>query len=1181
MQHAGFVHLHVHSEYSLLDGANKIDRLLELAKEHKMPALAITDHGNMFGAIEFYTKALKSGIKPIIGCEIYVAEKGMLEKEGSRTANPNHHLILLCKNLTGYKNLCKLVSKAYIEGFYYRPRIDKELLSEHNEGLIALSACLGGEVSGNIIRNNYAAAKKAATFYKDLFDNERFYLELQHNKIPEQDIANRDLIKLSKELEIPLVATNDCHYPTKKDAYAHEVLLCIQTGKTMDDENRMRMQSDEFYVKSAEEMEESFSETPEAILNSVKIAERCNLELNLSEIHLPDFSISATPDKGEGAKESEHVDVIEYLKKLTYEGLKERLVGVKEKYPDSYDEKLKVYEERVETELKIIIEMGFPGYFLIVSDFINYAKDNDIPVGPGRGSAAGSLVAYSLKITEVDPIEYNLLFERFLNPERKSMPDIDVDFCMNRRDEVIKYVTNKYGKANVSQIITFGQMQAKGVIRDVGRALNIPYGEVDKIAKLVPTELNITLEKAIKSEPQLKQAITQREEVRKLMDVAKSLEGLKRHCSTHAAGIVISNRPLVEYLPLYKSTKDDEIVTQFSMKYVEKIGLVKFDFLGLKTLTVIDEAIKNIKSTKGIDIDINKIPLDDKNAFKLFVTGETTGVFQLESAGMKELMVKLKPENFEDIVALVALYRPGPLQSGMADDFITRKHKKGKMKSGMGLPAIEHILADTYGVIVYQEQVMQIASELAGYSMGDADILRRAMGKKDIEVMNTEIDKCILAAKKRGVNENKARKVFDTIAEFAKYGFNKSHSAAYALIAYQTAYLKANHTVEFMAALLSAEMSDTSKVVKFIMEAKEKGIDILPPDVNESNKDFTVIGNKIRFGLAAVKNVGQAAIESIIECRNEGDKFSSIYDFCRRVDLRKVNKRVLESLIKCGAFDSTDKKRSQLMQVYEDALGQGQSEQKDRELGQFALFMNTESSPQNSERYPEIEEFAESKILTFEKETLGFYVSGHPLSKHAKEIEKYSTVNSSTINTTKGSKDLKICGIITEVKEKITKKGDKMAFVTLEDLYGFLEVVVFSDIYDSAYSLLNSEAPILIKGDLDRNESSSKLIATEVVDLSHAEESAADLVEFDILKDDGTIEKLNKLKEIIIEHPGNIRAELVIRVDGKGTARIRMSDRYNLKPSKFLRGAAKSIFGYDVIKFKILSKKSKTSVVGA
>jgi DNA polymerase-3 subunit alpha len=1174
MQHAGFVHLHVHTEYSLLDGANKVDKLLALAREHKMPALAITDHGNMFGAIEFYLKAHEYGIKPIIGCELYVASKSRFDKSSSRVSDPAYHLILLCKNITGYRNLCKLVTAAHFEGFYYRPRIDKELLREHNEGLIALSACLGGEVAGNIIRDNMDAAREAALVYKEIFDNNRYFLELQQNGLPEQEKANAGIMMLSKELDIPIAATNDCHYLGRKDAHAHEVLLCVQTGKTMDDQDRMKLESHEFYFKSPSEMEEDFSSCPEAILNTVSIAERCNLEMKFGEFHLPDFKSGVT--KGEPY---EGANLRGYLRDLAVKGLDERLKKVKEKYKENYPEKEKVYKDRLESELKIINVMGFQGYFLIVADFINYAKMHNIPVGPGRGSAAGSLAAYSLKITEVDPIEYNLLFERFLNPERKSMPDIDVDFCMKRRDEVIRYVSDKYGKDNVAQIITFGKMQAKGVIRDVGRALNMPYSEVDKIAKLVPNTLNITLEEAIKAEPKLKEAIKNKKDVRDLIEVAKSLEGLSRHASTHAAGIVISNKPLVEYLPLYKGQRD-EVVTQYSMNYVEKIGLVKFDFLGLKTLTVINETLNILRDTKDVDIDINGIPLNDERAFVLLCNGDTTGVFQLESSGMKELMVKLKPETFEDIIALVALYRPGPLQSGMVEDFIKRKHGKAKVQKSKALHKLDEILKDTYGVIVYQEQVMQIASELAGYSMGDADMLRRAMGKKKLEEMKSQRDKFITGAKKNGISEKKAQDIFNNMEKFAEYGFNKSHSAAYALIAYQTAYLKANYPVEFMAALLSAEMNDTAKVAKFIMECREKGIDVLPPDVNESNKDFTVIGQKIRFGLAAVKNVGESAIESIIRYRNQEGRYSSIYDFCRRVDLRKVNKRVIESLIKCGAFDSTKAKRSQLMEVFDEALTLGQSHQKDQELGQFALFGGTESEPLNNEKYPDIPEFKENKILSFEKETTGFYVSGHPLEKFAEKIEKYGTVNSLTINSIKESKNLKICGIITQINEKNTRKGDLMAFVKLEDLSGFVEVVVFADVYKEASTLINSEKPVLIKGDLDRNESASKLIATGVIDLSSAEEDVVDLVEFDVTRDDETEDKLIRLKEIIMEHPGACRADLLLNVKEKGTARIRMSDKYNVKPSKFLKSAVNSIFGCDIVRFKVTSKKNNNNIAG-
>src|SRR3990167_4600491 len=923
MQHSNFIHLHLHTQYSLLDGAIRHDDLFSLAREYKMSALAMTDHGNMFGAIEFYEKAQHYGIKPIIGCEVYVAPESRFDKgRDSGTTEASFHLILLVKNIKGYKNLCRLVTSAYLEGFYYRPRVDKELIRANNEGLIALSSCLHGEVPYLLNSGNKEKALKVAEEYKAIFDNNRFFLELQDNKLPEQKRVNEGLLEISKRLNIPLVATNDCHYLRREEAKAHDMLLCIQTGKTVNTADRLKFKTDEFYFKSPQEMEASFSAYPEAVRNTIEIAERCNLELKLKEYHLPVFP---APD-GE--------DVGTFFENQARHGLEERLRRMNEKGEDVGDQRWHYYE-RLEKELKVIKAMGFSGYFLIVGDFINFAKKRNIPVGPGRGSAAGSLVAYALGITNLDPIKHNLLFERFLNPDRISLPDIDIDFCIEGRDDVIKYVSEKYGKDNVSQIITFGQMKAKAVIRDVGRAMDMPYSDVDKISKLVPNVLNITIEDAVKQEVRLKELIDKDARVRDLIDVAKTLEGLPRHASTHAAGVVISNKPLIEYLPLYKGPKEEVVTTQYPMKDVEKIGLVKFDFLGLKTLTVIDKVVKLLKSNKNIELDIDNLILDDAETYKLLSSGDTDGIFQLESSGIKELLRKLKPETFEDVMSVVALYRPGPLQSGMVDDFIKRKHGKAPIK--YELPQLKDILANTYGVIVYQEQVMEIAKVLAGFSPGDADVLRKAMGKKLPEEMVIQRERFIEGAKKNKAEQKKAEKIFDLMANFAGYGFNKSHSAAYALIAYQTAYLKAHYPVEFMAATLTSEMADTDKVIKYIGECRNMAIEILPPDLNESRKNFTVIGNKIRFGLAAVKNVGEAAIDVILNTRETEGQFTSILDFCTRVDLRKVNRRVIESLIKCGAFDFTGGKRSQLRAPFKKIMNISQGGKKEKVNGKKSI----------------------------------------------------------------------------------------------------------------------------------------------------------------------------------------------------------------------------------------------------
>ena len=925
MQHANFVHLHLHTQYSLLDGAIRPSALIDRALEFNMPAVAVTDHGNVFGALEFYNLARKKGIKPIIGCEVYVAAGSRHDRTPPvRGGAGAYHLILLVKNQKGYRNLCRLLTLAYTEGFYYRPRVDKELLAEHNEGLIALSACLHGEVSHNLSGGRVREAEEAARLYRDIFRDRRFFLELQHNGMEEQEKVNQGLLEVSRNCDVPVVATNDCHYLRKEDSKYHDILICIQTGKTVADTNRLKFATDEFYFKSPEEMAAAFSDVPEAVANTIEIAERCNLEFDLGEHHLPEFPVPPGRTLESMLEEKAKAGLEARLKAMDGGDGQDGEGGVKWRY-----------YERLVKELKVIEGMGFAGYFLIVTDFIEYARSQGIPVGPGRGSAAGSLVAWSLGITNLDPIRYNLLFERFLNPDRISLPDIDIDFCFERRDEVIKYVTEKYGADNVTQIITFGQMKARAVIRDVGRVLDMPYGEVDRIAKLVPPTLNITLKEALAGEPKLKKLVDEDPRVAELMDAAIALEGLPRHASTHAAGVVISNLPLVEYLPLYKGTKDEVVTTQFSMKDVERIGLVKFDFLGLKTLTVIDKALKHIKASRGDELDIDSIPLDDDETYALVASGCSNGIFQLESSGMKELLRKLKPTCFEDLIAAVALYRPGPLQSGMVDDFIKRKH--GRVPVVYDLDEVKPILETTYGVMVYQEQVMEIARVLAGYTPGDADVLRKAMGKKIPEEMLKQRARFLDGAKKNKLPRAKAEKIFDLMAKFAGYGFNKSHSAAYALIAYQTAYLKAHYPVEFMAALLSSDMDNTDQVVKYINECRDMNIAVEPPDINGSAREFTVSGPVIRFGLGAVKNVGASAIEEILNLREEGP-FASLVDFLVRVDGRKVNRKVTESLIKSGAFDFTGKPRALLFASLEPAMEAAATVQRDRDSGQHSIF---------------------------------------------------------------------------------------------------------------------------------------------------------------------------------------------------------------------------------------------------
>ncbi|WKZ31613.1 MAG: DNA polymerase III subunit alpha [Thermodesulfobacteriota bacterium] len=1138
MHHANFVHLHLHTQYSLLDGAIRPEALIALAKEQRMPAVAVTDHGNLFGAVEFYQKAMQKGVKPIIGCELYVAPGSRLEKTAIK-GEYAFHLVLLVKNLKGYQNLCKLLSRAYIEGFYYKPRVDKELLREHSEGLIALSACLHGEVAYNISIGQKEAAEKAASEYKAMFPDRRFYLEIQHNGIDEQERVNRELIALGKKLEIPLVATNDCHYLRKEDSRVHDVLLCIQTGTTVNAPNRMRFSTDEFYVKSPEEMNEAFKDTPEAIANTIEIAERCNFELTLGKNHLPEFPVP----------EGETLDSM--IDARARAGLEKRLDAMRKLGADVEPVKWQYYD-RLEKELKVIKGMGFPGYFLIVTDFIDYAKSRDIPVGPGRGSAAGSLVAWSLGITNLDPIKYNLLFERFLNPDRISLPDIDIDFCFERRDEVIKYVTEKYGADKVTQIITFGQMKAKACIRDVGRALDMPYGDVDKIAKLVPNTLNITIQEAVSQEPRLKELYEKDPKIKDLLDTAVALEGLPRHASTHAAGVVISNRPLDEYMPLYKQQKDDSVTTQFTMKDVEKVGLVKFDFLGLKTLTVIDKTIKLVKSNRGVDIDIENLPLGDSKTYELVASGNSNGIFQLESSGMKELLRKLKPTTFEDMVAAVALYRPGPLQSGMVDDFINRKHKRTAIV--YEVPELKGILENTYGVMVYQEQVMEIAKVLAGYTPGDADVLRKAMGKKLPEEMLDQRKKFLDGSIKKKIDQKKAEKIFDLMAKFAGYGFNKSHSAAYALIAYQTAYLKAHYTVEFMAALLGSDMGNTDQVVKYINECKEIGIAVAPPDLNESSMEFTVSGSRIRFGLAAIKNVGASAIEEIMRVR-EDEKFTSFIDFLSRVDSRKVNKKVVESLIKCGAFDFTGEKRAALAAGLDSAMDAAQSMQRDREQGQSSLFdAMGGGAPSPARAAPgstNMEEWGNKELLAYEKETLGFFFSSHPLAGYRRELALYA-LPIETLSEKNNEDEVTVGGIIAEMKEITTKKGDRMAFARIEDLTGSVETVIFSDLYRKSKEVISGGSPLIVTGRLDKEEDEMKLIASDISSIEDATAMEKKLkarnthihAPADVLSG----EKLNGLKKIIQENPGTSQVILHLVYADNGEVIIGVNEQLKLSP---------------------------------
>ena len=1052
-----FVHLHLHSQYSVLDGAIRLGDMMPRLKEYGMKSVAVTDHGNMFGAVDFYKKADKYGIKPILGVEAYVAEGDRRDK-----ARSAFHLILLARNNTGYANLRKLVSFAYLEGFYYHPRIDLKLLKEHSEGLIGLSACLGGQIAQSVLKGRPEQARELAKTYRDTFEPGMFYLEVQPNGIPEQAQVNALYRQIGQELGIPLAVTNDCHYLNQKDSRAHEILMCVQTGKTLDDPTRMRHDTDAFWLRPPSEMWRLMGDTfPDALENTVQIAEQCNVKLDLGNVYLPQYRV---PDD---------MNIDSFLIHKAQTGLVERF-----KEFEAVDKEVDrpKYQRRLDDELSVIAKMGFAGYFLIVQDFINWAKDHDIPVGPGRGSGAGSLAAYCLRITDIDPLPYGLLFERFLNPERVSMPDFDVDFCMNRRDEVIKYVTAKYGNTQVGQIATFGSLKARGVIKDVGRVLGMSFGETDKLSKLVPEVLNITLDEAMVQEPRLKAIYEEDNKVRELLDIARSLEGLNRSVGMHAAGVVIGDKPLWEYCPVFKGA-NDELVTQFAKDEVEAAGLVKFDFLGLKTLTVIQDAVRMINrgKAKEAQLDLNRMPLTDRGVYELISRGDTEGVFQLESSGFQELLKKLRPDKFEDVVAAVALYRPGPLNSGMLDDFIDRKH--GRQKIVYPHISLKGILEETYGVIVYQEQVMQIAQVLSGFTLGGADLLRRAMGKKKADVMAAQRKVFVEgAASTNDVSAETSGEIFDLMEKFAEYGFNKSHSAAYALITYHTAYLKAHHKVEFMAALLTNDKDASDKVSKGIRNARKIGIDVLPPSANLSVADFDVVDGKILFGMAGVRGVGGTAVEAIIEARSVADgPFKDLFDFCERVDLKRVNKKVMEALIKSGAFDFSNMPRARMLAALELAVDRAQQAQKDRAAGQGSLFdlfggggaavaKGALAMPPELLR---IEEWSQRELLAAEKDCLGFYVSGHPLDRYADQIEQYATASVEQLKDLENYAKVTLAGIQTSIKVRPFKSGEgKMAIVLFEDPTGSVEVIALGDDFNTYESLLCSDEPLLVVGTL-------------------------------------------------------------------------------------------------------------------
>jgi DNA polymerase-3 subunit alpha len=1165
MSSSGFIHLHVHTQYSLLDGAIRLDRLLERAGSFQMNALAMTDHGSMYGVLEFYEKAYKAGIKPIIGCEVYVAPTSRLEKD-PRQKGGSYHLILLAKDAKGYRNLCKLVSSAHLEGFYYKPRIDKTILAECTEGLIAQSACLHGEIPRLIQAGRMDKAAETARNYQAMFGEGNFYLEVQNNGIAIQETVNKALLEMSQDLSMPLVATNDCHYLTPEDARAHDVLLCIQTGKTVHETKRLKFQTDQLYFKSPEEMERDFTDYPNAVSNSVEIAKRCNLELDLSTYHFPRFRCSGRGEKtGDKEKSQTPLDVESLFEEEVRRGWEKRLQEIRSRNPGFTEADVQGYKDRLDRELGVIKEMGFPGYFLVVADFVRFAKEQHIPVGPGRGSAAGSLVAYAMKITDLDPIAYGLIFERFLNPARKSMPDIDVDFCIEGRDAVFKYLVETYGGPEyVAQIITFGKMQARAVIRDVGRALDIPLREVDVIAKLIPEVLNISLDSALAQEPKLRKMADEDPRINELITIAKALEGLPRHASTHAAGAVISDRRLVEHLPLARGKKG-EVVTQFDMKAIEKIGLIKFDLLGLRNLTVMKHACEIIKKSGEESPDLTNLDLTDAKTFALLSSAQTTGVFQLESSGMKDLLRRLKPACFEDIVALVALYRPGPLDSGMHDAFVERKN--GQVPVTYIIPELEPILKDTYGVIIYQEQVMNIAAALADYSMAEADNLRKAMGKKISHMMAQERERFLTRSKKKGIDPQKAEEIFDLIEKFGRYGFNKAHSAAYAMIAFQTAFLKAHFPVELMAAILTSEMGSTENVVKYIAECREQGIEILPPDINQSDMSFSVVDGAIRFGLAAVKNVGEGAIESILEVRKQNGPFESLFKFCERVDQRRVNRRVSESLIKCGAFDSTGAKRSQMMAMLEDASEIGQKIQKDRLDGQISLFdvLPEQGADVVYPPFPEIEEWDESQVLNYEKETLGFFVTGHPLARHEPVLKKFANTDTLGLLNQRDGSTVRIGGLIRDLKHYNDKKGDLMAFVTLEDLHGFVEITLFSSVYSSVSDFVKKDAAVFVEGRITKDEQSAKILADTVVPVEKAEEIWTTSVNLNLDVTMMDKEKLQQLYNILHRHKGSSNAFLCLRIPERTETVIALPNHIRLRAGSALADAVNEFLGYRAV----------------
>jgi DNA polymerase III subunit alpha len=1211
---AEFVHLHLHTEFSLLDGACRIDELLDEAVRLKMPALAVTEHGNLFSSVVFHDHARDRGLKPILGCEVYVASGSRFEKSGPQAET--NHLVLLAETNEGYKNLIKLVSAGYTEGFYYRPRIDKELLASHAQGLIGLSSCLKGEVASALKVDQHRAALEAASRLRDILGDGNFFLEMQYQGIEEQKVVNRGLVPLARELNLPLVCTNDVHYLKQGDHQPHDILLCIGTGKTVNDAQRLRYTGDQFYLKTAEQMAAVFLDHPEALTNTLRIAERCNVTIPAGENHLPSFEVPP------------FFTLDEYFEDVARAGFAQRLPRLRQlaasgRSRHAVDE----YERRLDYEIEMIKKMGYTGYFLIVWDFIRYAREVGIPVGPGRGSSAGSLVAWCMRITDVDPIEFDLIFERFLNPERVSLPDIDVDFCERRRSEVIEYVTQKYGRENVAQIITFGTMKAKAVVRDVGRVLEMPYADVDRIAKQIPPALDMTLDKALAENPVLKDMASRDPKVKEVLDIGRRLEGMSRHASVHAAGVVIAPGPITDYAPLYKGARD-EITTQWNMKEVERVGLLKMDFLGLSTLTLIRDALEEIKRTEGVDLDIDAVPLDDPKTYKIFADGQTYGIFQFESAGMRDLLRKARPERLDDLIALNALYRPGPLKSGMVDDFIARKQGKTEVK--YELPQLEPILSGTYGVIAYQEQVMRIAAELAGFTLGQTDVLRKAMGKKDPKVMAKQREAFMAGATAKGINEKKAAKIFELMEYFAGYGFPKAHSTAYAFLAYQTAYLKANYPWHFAAALLTIEAQNTDKLAMYLAECRERGVPVLPPDINVSQLRFSVEkGKGVRFGLTAIKGVGDGAVNAIMDARATlGERIPSLHALCEALDLRVVNKRVFEALVKSGACDSLGRPegrplpetsvggasaaaadvqagparplrhlRARLFASIDGACEHGTRTQRDRDLGQTDLFGgDTDARGAANVPLPEVPAWTEIEQLNYEKETLGLYWSGHPIDRYAGDLAEFGAKTTKDLNVAKEpppaddadaltpepvssvgpafpgpsrvegsrpiSEDVSIGGIVSGLRPLKTRKGDRMCVFTLDDAHGSIEVVAFPECFKQFGHLAENGQMVLVKGRLEKDDESARILASELHPVAVVQEKLARSVAITMSAPPHDRQTFLKLWDVIAAHKGD-RPLAVTLVDTERHLRVKLdiAPQIKVRPSERLVADVEKICG--------------------